>query len=229
LRVDKKIVWATTICGVALNDFDVSIFEIILHESIEKKSDNELSWTIKNILIFIKTNCTREIFSQQSIYDFFEIERNRICDLSVAEIKRFEKSNLIIKIEIHAEIDKDLVAVRKRIEKETIKLAKRSHDVLSSDFVKSVTFVLKRSLICTDKLKTQAAWMKSAKGDIERQNKKLINRWRCTDEKCLNEQKKKWCFVDWEEKHYDMNHTQMHNWIKALQQIWSLSSHNQMH
>jgi hypothetical protein len=68
-----------------------------------------------------------------------------------------KKSDLTIKIEIHAEIDKKLLAAKKRIEKETIKLAKRSHDVLSSDLLKSVTFVLKKALTRTDKLKTQTA------------------------------------------------------------------------
>jgi hypothetical protein len=34
---------ATIIFDVALNDFDVSTFEITLHETIKKKNDNELS------------------------------------------------------------------------------------------------------------------------------------------------------------------------------------------
>jgi hypothetical protein len=75
--------------------------------------------------------------------------------LSIAEIKEFEKSNLTIKIEIHAETNKELVAVRKRTEKKTIKLAKQSDDVLSSDPLKSVTLILKKSLTRTDKLRTQ--------------------------------------------------------------------------
>jgi hypothetical protein len=64
---------------------------------------------------------------------------------------------LIIKIKIHAKVDKDLVAVRKRTKKETTKLAKRSHDVLSSDLLKSLILVLKTSLTRIDKLKIQAA------------------------------------------------------------------------
>jgi hypothetical protein len=64
---------------------------------------------------------------------------------------------LIIKIKIHAENDKNLVVVRKRTEKEIIKFAKSSHDVLSSDSLKSVTFVFKKSLIRIDKLKIQIA------------------------------------------------------------------------
>jgi hypothetical protein len=35
LRVDKRIVWATIIFE-ALNDFDISTFEIILHDAIER-------------------------------------------------------------------------------------------------------------------------------------------------------------------------------------------------
>jgi hypothetical protein len=35
LRVDKKVVW-TTIIFETLNDFDVSTFEITLHDAIEK-------------------------------------------------------------------------------------------------------------------------------------------------------------------------------------------------
>lgn len=77
----------------------------------------------------------------------------------------------------------------KGTEKEAIKLAKRSHDVLSSDLLESVTPVFKKALTCTDKLKTQAAWMESAGEDIGRQNKNLVDRWRCTDERCINEQK----------------------------------------
>jgi hypothetical protein len=77
--------------------------------------------------------------------------------LCVAKIKRFEKSNLIIKLEIHAETNKELVVTRKKIEKKIIKLVKRFHDVLSSNLLKSVTFVFKKSLTDTDKLKTQVA------------------------------------------------------------------------
>jgi hypothetical protein len=58
----------------------------------------------------------------------------------------------------------------------------------------------------------------SASEDIGRQNKALVDRWRCTDERCINEQKKGWCFVDWGAKHYNMDHTHMHTWAKHLQQ-----------
>jgi hypothetical protein len=75
--------------------------------------------------------------------------------LCIAEIKRFEKSNLIIKLEIHAEIDKKLVVTRKKAKKKIIKLVKQFHDVLSSDFLKLVIFVFKKSLTRIDKLRIQ--------------------------------------------------------------------------
>jgi hypothetical protein len=67
-------------------------------------------------------------------------------------------------------------------------------------------------------LKTQISLIESISEDVERQNKKLIDRWRCIDERCINEQKKIWCFVNWESKHYNMNYAQMHTWVKTLQQ-----------
>jgi hypothetical protein len=75
--------------------------------------------------------------------------------LCVVEIKGFEKSNLIIKLKIHAEIDKKLVFTRKRAEKKIIKLVKRFHDVLSFDLLKSVILVFKKSLTRIDKLRSQ--------------------------------------------------------------------------
>lgn len=106
-------------------------------------------------------------------------------------------------MEMNAEADKDLIAAKKAADKEALKAAKRSHDVsISSDPIDPQTPAPKKALTRTDKLKAQAVLIEQASDDIGRQNKRLADRWRCTDERCMNEQKKGWCFVDRGGKHY---------------------------
>jgi hypothetical protein len=96
---------------------------------MKKKSGDELGWLITDILIFIKADSKRGTFIQQSIDDLSEMEWSKIVDLGVIEVRKVRKNELIVKIEIQAETDKELIAAKRLTDKETIKRVKRTRDV----------------------------------------------------------------------------------------------------
>ncbi len=53
--------------------------------------------------------------------------------------------------------------------------------------------------------------------DVDNFDKALLNRWQCNDEHCKNQND--FCFVNFTDKHYNMNHTQQSLWSKMISNV----------
>jgi hypothetical protein len=104
----------------------------------------------------------------------------KIVQLKISKAKRIQKSDLTIELEILIEADKELVVVKKTTKHKILKqiklIDKKSRDVLSFDSIELTFISFKKILVRTDKLKTQISLIESISEDVERQNKKLIDR-----------------------------------------------------
>ena len=66
----------------------------------------------------------------------------------------------------------------------------------------------------TDQLLNQAHARADVLADAGNFDQKLMDHWQCRDTRCHNE--KGWCFVDYNDKHYDVDHTQQRKWAMAI-------------
>ena len=65
----------------------------------------------------------------------------------------------------------------------------------------------------------QAEARATAGEDVGKFHKRLIDRWLCSDERCINSTHEKgWCFVNWGEDHYNINEKQHVQWTKTIMQ-----------
>ena len=83
-----------------------------------------------------------------------------------------KEAEILVKIEIHKNANKELVAAKKTAEKSTVK---RSRELISFDFM-TFTFNKKFMTIWTDKLIAQTIMFQQVNEKVDNFNKKLIDR-----------------------------------------------------
>jgi len=194
LHVNWRLEWFNHIAQMLTSKFQIWSFEEILNETIKIKNDDVKSWIIINWMIIIKANRSKVTWKQQFINDFNELEWKKIL-LALTEEKT---TDYIIKIEINVKIEKST--------------CKRFAEIVSKD-----SDVDERSCqryICIDQLLNQAWIRAETLADIDNFNKALLNHWQCNDEHCRNQND--FCFMNFADKHYNMNHTQQSLWSKMI-------------
>ncbi len=174
--------------------FQIWSFEEILNEIIKIKNDDIKNWIITNWIIIIKVNKSKVIWKQQFIDDFNELEWKKIL-LALTEKK---VTNYTIKIEINVKIEKFT--------------CKRFVEIVSENSDINEKFHQRHT--CINQL-LNWAWIKAdTLADINNFDKALLNCWQCNDEHCRNQND--FCFVNFANKHYNMNHTQQSLWDKMI-------------
>ncbi len=174
--------------------FQIWSFEKILNETIKIKDDDVKSWIITNQMIIIKANKSKVTWKQQSIDDFSELEWKKIL-LALIEKKA---TDYTIKIEINVKAEKST--------------RKRSAEIVSED--SDIDEKSRQRRTCIDQL-LNWAWIRvETLADVENFNRALLNHWQCNDEHCRNQND--FCFVNFANKHYNMNHTQQSLWNKTI-------------
>ncbi len=136
-------------------------------------------------MIIIKVNKSRVIWKQQFIDDFNELEWNKIL-LTLTEKKA---TDYTIKIEINVKIEKST--------------CKKSVEIVFED---SEADESRQRCTCINHLLNRAQIKADTLADINNFDKALLNRWLCNDEHCKNQND--FCFVNFADKHYNMNHIQ---------------------
>ena len=109
-----------------------------------------------------------------------------MISLCFFETRKKKEDEILVKIEIQKDANKELVATKKIAEKSTIK---QSRELISFDLmilISSKKFMTTR----IDKLIAQTIMLQQVNEKVDNFNKKLINRSRCIDERCINETKK---------------------------------------
>ncbi len=174
--------------------FQIWNFKEILNETIKIKDDDVKSWIITNWMIIIKVNRSKVIWKQQFIDDFNELKWEKIL-LALIEKK---VTDYTIKIEINAKIEKFT--------------HKKSAEIVSED--SDIDERSRQRCICINQL-LNWAWIRAETlVNINNFNKALLNCWQCNDEHCRNQND--FCFVNFADKHYNMNHIQQSLWNKMI-------------
>ncbi len=197
LHVNRRLEWSSHIAQMLTSKFQIWSFKEILNETIKIKNDDVKSWFITNWMIIIKANRSKVIQKQQSIDDFSELEWEKIL-LALTEKKT---TDYTIKIEINAKIEKST--------------HKRSAEIVSEDSDADERSRQRRT--CIDQLLNRAWIRADTLADVDNFDKALLNHWQCNDEHCRNQND--FCFVNFADKHYNMNHTQQFLWDKTISNV----------
>ena len=145
-------------------------------------------------MIIIKANRSKVIWKQQFIDDFNELEWKKIL-LALTEKK---VTDYTIKIKINMKIEKST--------------CKRFAEIVSDDF--DVDEKSRQRCTCINQLLNWAQIRADTLADIDNFDKALLNHWQCSDEHCRNQND--FCFMNFADKHYNMNHTQQFLWNKMI-------------
>ena len=86
-------------------------------------------------------------------------------------------------------------------------------NVLSFDSLKSSSLKATR-ITCIDKLLDRACIQVDDLIAVNNFDRKLFHRWQCINKACWNFND--WCFIDFADKHFNMNHTQQLLWDKVI-------------
>jgi len=185
LHVNWKLEWFSHIAQMLTLKFQIWSFKEILNETIKIKDDDIKSWIITNWMIIIKANKSKVIWKQQFIDDFNELEWEKIL-LALTEEK---VTDYTIKIEINAKIEKFT--------------CKRSVEIVSEDSDVDERFC--QRCTCIDQLLNWTQIKAETLADVDNFNRALLNHWQCNDKHCRNQND--FCFMNFANKHYNMNHT----------------------
>ncbi len=194
LHVNWKLEWFNYIAQMLTLKFQIWSFKKILNEIIKIKDDDIKSWIITNWMIIIKVNKSKVTWKQQFINDFSELEWKKIL-LTLTEKKA---TDYTIKIKINVKIEKFT--------------HKRSAEIISED-----SDVNERSCqrcTCIDQFLNWAQIKADTLADVNNFNRALLNYWQCNDEHCKNQND--FCFMNFANKHYNMNHIQQSLWDKMI-------------
>jgi len=194
LHVNWRLKWFSYIAQMLTSKFQIWSFEEILNETIKIKNDDIKNWIITNWMIIIKANKSKVTWKQQFINDFSELEWKKIL---LTLIKK-KATDYTIKIKINAKTEKST--------------CKRSAEIVSED--SDVDEKSHQRCTCIDQLLNRAWIRAETLADVDNFNKALLNCWQCNDEHCRNQND--FCFVNFADKHYNMNHTQQSLWSKII-------------
>ena len=200
LRVNKRLEWQSVLGKYTNSAFSVSDFETKLEEVFDKNEGYEKGWRIITRQVIIRANHSRARREIQSLDDFSETEWDKIITIILAQAERFVP-DLDIKIEVLAES-----------ELTNQKPFKRPRDILSSDPIEQPP--PKSRATRTDNLLDRQRAKVDALALMGNLDHQLLQRWQCHDDRCRNYNG--WCFVDYLNKHYNMDPIQQSTWAKAI-------------
>ena len=201
LRIDKKTIWYKIVNQLFLSEYKIARTKMKFQIAIEFRENLKLIWKI--IIIVVKIKIDREFYQFFFIENFIKTKWNTIITYLKNETIKRTQSKWIVQILIQNETNSFfIVKQQKKLKFEKFVVKKRLHETFSFDFIELNTFNSKRNTR-TNKLKNDKT-KKHVDDDIIRRQKKLVNRWRCIDERCINEQKKNdislietMCIISW--------------------------------
>jgi hypothetical protein len=194
LRVNKVLVWSNNYLECVLSRFPVWTMERELHEQAEKQ---EVSNTISRMAT-VRAVHHRATQKKQYVKDFTVDEWDKVQGLIMIEARSWGPK-LSVKIEVLAE-------------KTSTSGHKPPTEWLSSDPVEPSTPRPRatRTTKALDAARIRADALANA-GNFDRE---LISKWQCIDDNCRNH--KRFCFVDFNGKHFAINATHQAKWAKAI-------------
>ena len=193
LHVNWRLEWSSHIAQMLTLKFQIWSFEEILNETIKIKDNDVKSWIIINQMIIIKVNKSKVIWKQQFIDDFSELKWEKIL-LALTEKKA---TDYTIKIEINMKTEKST--------------RKRFTEIVFED---SEIDESHQRCTCIDNFLNWTQIRADTLADVDNFDKALLNHWQCIDEHCRNQND--FCFMNFADKHYNINHTQQSLWNKMI-------------
>ena len=208
LRVDKKSIWQYPLGLCFLNDFQFDDLEKKVYSELEKGGYLNLGAEIKIVLVQVKAAHSRATWKNQSMEELSFAEWVKVHDLIINQANAFPRQPKVdIRFSIGAETDPELVKQSKRL----AAAATRLEDTPVGG--------VRRRTTRTDNLLDAAEERAEADEAVGKENKRLLDRWMCNDERCINSNVGRgYCYIDPGGAHYNMDQNQQLKWAKAIQQ-----------
>lgn len=140
-----------------------------------------------------RSKVTRKL---QFIDDFIEAKWNKVLKIIASEI--------VIKYDVRIKLQVEFLKEKSFL--------KRFSNVLSSDSLKFSS--LKARITRINKLLNRTRVRVNNLAAVDNFDRELLHRWQCNDRQCQNFND--WCFVDFADKYFNINHTQQSLWGKVI-------------
>ncbi|KAI4237290.1 MAG: hypothetical protein LQ349_001964 [Xanthoria aureola] len=191
LRVDKKAIWQYPLGLSFLNDFNFDDLEKKVDHELEKGGYFKLGAEIKLVVVQVKAVYNRATWKNQSMDELSFAKWIKVHDLIINQANAFPSQPMVeIRFSINAETNPELVKQSKKL----AAAAERLEDTPSEERAE-------------------------ADEAVGKENKRLLDRWMCNDERCINTKDGRgYCYVDIAGAHYNMDQNQQLKWAKAIQQ-----------
>ncbi|KAI4093297.1 MAG: hypothetical protein LQ339_007727 [Xanthoria mediterranea] len=166
---------------VFLNDFNFDDLEKKADHELEKGGYFKLGAEIKLVVVQVKAVYNRATWKSQSMDELSFAKWIKVHDLIINQANAFPSQPMVgIRFSINAETDPELVKQSKKL----AAAAKRLEDTPSEERAE-------------------------ADEAVGKENKRLLDRWMCNDERCINTKDGRgYCYVDIAGAHYSMDQNQ---------------------
>jgi len=197
LRVNKRIEWSTFVETQTSSFFNIWDFEQLLKNAISKKDDHNKRWEITHWMINVRASRSKITWKLQFIDDFIEAEWNKMLEIIALKT--------VIEYDVRIELQIKFLKKKSSL--------KQFLNVLSFDSLKSSSLKATR-ITRIDKLLDRAHIRVDDLTAVDNFDRELLHHWQCIDKACQNFND--WCFIDFADKHFNINHTQQLLWDKII-------------